>query len=128
MPIRHVTYKPSKIVIGYGSAILAAVLFWFCLHTSKTGTLYSKSNRPFVVSVLDSRIHFHPACTTNWVYEIYKKILLSHIDKCNTGRDYCPGNVLFRDLSILLLPTHLFWPMEKRYFQYCLHSLSSKRE
>ncbi|MGA8916675.1 MAG: hypothetical protein WB474_11870 [Nitrososphaeraceae archaeon] len=36
--------------------------------------------------------------------------------------------MFFLDLSILLLPTHLFWPMEKRYFQYCLHSLSSKRE
>ncbi|MGA9744733.1 MAG: EamA family transporter [Nitrososphaeraceae archaeon] len=70
-------------------------LFWFCLHTSKTGTLYSKYNRHFVVSVLDSRIHFHPACTTSWVYETNKKVLLSHFDKCNTGRDYCPGNVLF---------------------------------
>lgn len=27
MPVNHVTYKPSKIVIGYGSAILAAGLF-----------------------------------------------------------------------------------------------------
>ena len=70
MPIRHVTYKPSKVVIGYGSAILAAGLIGSVSTLAKP---VLTTVNPIVLSSLDSRIHFHPARTTNWVYEIFKR-------------------------------------------------------
>jgi drug/metabolite transporter (DMT)-like permease len=87
--INHVTYKPSKIVIGYGSAILAAGLSG-SVSTLAKPVLYGKSNRPFVVGVLDSRIRLHPACTTSWVYETNKKILLSPFDNSILGATIAP--------------------------------------
>jgi hypothetical protein len=96
VPINHVTYKPSKIVIGYGSAILAAGLFGSVSTLAKP--VLSTVN-PIVLSSLVYLIAgftFTPLeQQAGFTKQTNKQILLSHFDKCNTGRDYYPGNVLF---------------------------------
>jgi hypothetical protein len=113
--INHVTSKPSKIVIGYGSAILAAGLFGSVSTLAKP--VLSTVN-PIVLSSLVYMIAgfaFTPlaqqAGFTKQTKRYYFLILTSAI----LGATIAP-------------PTHLFWLMEKRYFRYCMHSLSSMRE